>query len=87
MITTPLPEVIHFNPDGTGEWRLLDLSSPLDPNPDFLDPKPFIPPFAKTLAACYASQGAALCDAYQAANAKQYVAVVATDTLVVYALP
>jgi secreted PhoX family phosphatase len=61
--------VARFHPDGTGEWRLLDLASPLDPNPDPKDPKPFIPPHARTLADCYASQGAALMDAYQAANA------------------
>jgi secreted PhoX family phosphatase len=59
----------RFHPDGTGEWRLLDLSSPLDPNPGDADPKPFIPPHGRTLADCYASQGAALMDAYQAANA------------------
>lgn len=59
----------RFRDDGTGEWRLLDLSSPLDPNPGAADPKPFIPPSARTLADCYASQGAALMDAYQAANA------------------
>jgi secreted PhoX family phosphatase len=61
--------VARFHADGTGEWRLLDLSSPLDPNPDPKDWKPFIPPHARTLADCYASQGAALLDAYQAANA------------------
>jgi secreted PhoX family phosphatase len=59
----------RFHPDGGGEWRLLDLSSPLDPNLDAKDPKPFIPPHARTLADCYATQGAALMDAYQAANA------------------
>jgi secreted PhoX family phosphatase len=37
--------------------------------PGAADPKPFIPPHARTLADCYASQGAALLDAYQAANA------------------
>jgi secreted PhoX family phosphatase len=59
----------RFHADGSGEWRLLDLSSPLDPNPGDADPKPFIPPHGRTLADCYASQGAALMDAYQAANA------------------
>jgi hypothetical protein len=59
----------RFNEDGTGEWRLLDLSSPLDPNPDTRDRKPFIPRSARTLADCYETLGAALMDAYQAANA------------------
>jgi secreted PhoX family phosphatase len=60
--------VARFRADGTGEWRLLDLGSPLDPNPD-PSPKPFLPACARTLGDCYASQGAVLMDAYQAANA------------------
>lgn len=58
----------RFLPDGTGEWRLLDLTSPLDPNPDPI-PKPFVPHCARTLGDCYDTLGAALIDAYQAANA------------------
>jgi secreted PhoX family phosphatase len=56
----------RFAPDGTGEWRLLDLRTPLDPNPD---PQPAIPGGARTLGQVYASQGALLMDAYRAANA------------------
>jgi hypothetical protein len=59
----------RFHADGTGEWRLLDLATALDPNPDAVDPKPVIPAGAKRLGDCYDSQGAVLLDAYQAANA------------------
>jgi len=59
----------RFHADGTGEWRLLDLPTPLDPNPDVKDPKPVIPAGAKRLGDCYDSLGALLLDAYQAANA------------------
>lgn len=61
--------VARFHADGTGEWRLLDLSTRLDPNPDTKDSKPFMPRWARHLSDCYASQGAVLIDAYQAANA------------------
>ena len=60
--------VARFRPDGTGEWRLLDVGSALDPNPD-PSPKPLLPTCARSLGDCYASQGALLMDAYQAANA------------------
>jgi secreted PhoX family phosphatase len=60
--------VARFRHDGTGEWRLLDVASPLDPNPD-PSPKPFVPACARKLGDCYASQGALLMDAYKAANA------------------
>jgi secreted PhoX family phosphatase len=56
----------RFREDGTGEWRLLDLKTPLDPN---ADPRPVIPAGARTLGQVYASQGALLMDAYRAANA------------------
>jgi len=59
----------HFLPGGTGEWRLLDVSTALDPNPDPLDRKPVIPRRARRLGDVYESQGAVLLDAYQAANA------------------
>ena len=60
--------VARFRPDGTGEWRRLDVASPLDPNPD-PSAKPFLPACARTLGDCYSSQGAVLMDAHQAANA------------------
>jgi secreted PhoX family phosphatase len=56
----------RFSADGTGEWRLLHLKTPLDPN---ADPQPEIPGGARTLGQVYASQGALLMDAYRAANA------------------
>jgi secreted PhoX family phosphatase len=59
----------RFRPGGRGEWRLLDVSSPLDPNPAPRDPKPAIPRGARRLGDVYFSQGAVLMDAYQAANA------------------
>ena len=59
----------RFHADGRGDWRLLDVSTSLDPNPDAVDPKPVIPRGAKRLGDCYESQGAVLLDAYQAANA------------------
>jgi secreted PhoX family phosphatase len=59
----------RFRGDGKGEWRLLDVSTPLDPNRDVKDLKPFVPRHARKLGDCYASQAAVLLDAYQAANA------------------
>jgi secreted PhoX family phosphatase len=59
----------RFAADGRGEWIPLELRTELDPNPDPKDPKPFIPRGAKRLRDCYASPGAMLLDAYQAANA------------------
>ena len=59
----------RFNSRGRGEWRLLDVSTPLDPNPSPRDPKPVIPRGARRLGDVYWSQGAVLMDAYQAANA------------------
>jgi uncharacterized protein len=59
----------RFNRDGSGEWRPLDLDTPLEPNRHEADTKPFIPPRARRLGDCYATLGAALLDAYQAANA------------------
>jgi secreted PhoX family phosphatase len=59
----------RFRADGTGEWLPLALSTPLDPSSHEGDLKPFIPPRARRLADCYATLGAALMDAYQAANA------------------
>ena len=59
----------RFNSRGTGEWRLLDVSTALDPNPSPRDPKPAIPRGARRLGDVYWSQGAVLLDAYQAANA------------------
>ncbi len=59
----------RFNSRGRGEWRLLDVSTPLDPNPSPRDPKPAIPRGARRLGDVYFSQGAVLMDAYQAANA------------------
>jgi uncharacterized protein len=61
--------VARFRADGTGEWRPLELATPLDPSRSPADPKPVIPPYAKRLADCYDSLGAVLMDAYQAANA------------------
>jgi secreted PhoX family phosphatase len=61
--------VARFSPDGTGEWRPLVLDTPLDPSPEPADPKPFIPPNGSRLAHCYETVGAAVMDAYQAANA------------------
>ena len=61
--------VARFSPDGTGEWRPLELDTALDPNVGASDLKPVIPRHAKRLADCYATQGALLMDAYQAANA------------------
>jgi secreted PhoX family phosphatase len=58
----------RFNADGTGEWRRLHLGAPLDPNPD-PNPKPVIPRGARKLGHVYATQGAALMDAYRAGNA------------------
>jgi secreted PhoX family phosphatase len=59
----------RFNSRGRGEWRLLDVSTPLDPNPSPRDPKPAIPRGARRLGDVYFTQGAVLMDAYQAANA------------------
>jgi secreted PhoX family phosphatase len=59
----------RFRADGRGEWRLLDLATPLDPGSDPADPKPPIPPGARTLGDVYAGRGAMLLDAYRAANA------------------
>jgi len=59
----------RFNPNGTGQWRPLDLATPLDPNRSEVDALPEIPRGAKKLGDCYASVGAVLMDAYQAANA------------------
>lgn len=57
----------RFRGDGTGEWRLLDMSSPLDPNPG--EPRQEIPAGAQRLGDIYAHRGAILVDAYRAANA------------------
>jgi uncharacterized protein len=59
----------RFRPHGRGEWRLLDVSTPLDPNRNPRDLKPVIPRGARRLGDVYFSQGAVLMDAYQAANA------------------
>jgi secreted PhoX family phosphatase len=59
----------RFHKDGTGEWRPLDLRTPLEPNRHEGDALPFIPPGGRRLGDCYATLGAALLDAYQAANA------------------
>ena len=61
--------VARFNEDGTGEWRPILLDTPLDPAPSTRDPKPPIRPGARRLGDVYASLGAALMDAYRAANA------------------
>ena len=47
----------RFRPGGRGEWRLLDVSSPLDPNPAPRDPKPAIPRGARRLGDVYFSPG------------------------------
>ncbi len=57
----------RFFTNGTGEWRPLELATPLDPNP--VVPKPVIRRHARSLGDCYASAGALLMDAYKAANA------------------
>ena len=57
----------RFHEDGTGEWRALDMATPLEPNRG--EPKAFIPRHARRLGQCYQTLGAALLDAYQAANA------------------
>jgi secreted PhoX family phosphatase len=57
----------RFDEGGVGEWRPVDMTSPLDPNPG--EPSQAIPPGARRLGDLYASQGAILVDAYQAANA------------------
>ncbi len=58
----------RFNEDGTGEWRPIAMDSPLDPVPSPRDPKPDIPAGAQRLGDVYLSLGAALMDAYRAAN-------------------
>ncbi|HET7295058.1 MAG TPA: alkaline phosphatase PhoX [Vicinamibacteria bacterium] len=58
----------RFEDGGGGEWRRLDLATELHPNPDPRDLKPALPPFARTLGDVYEGLGAALADAYQAAN-------------------
>ncbi|HEV7501737.1 MAG TPA: alkaline phosphatase PhoX, partial [Vicinamibacteria bacterium] len=58
----------RFNDDGTGEWRPIVMDSALDPAPSPRDPKPPIPAGAHRLGDVYASLGAALMDAYRAAN-------------------
>jgi secreted PhoX family phosphatase len=57
----------RFGKDGAGEWRLVDMSSPLDPSPG--EPTQPILAGAKRLGDLYAHQGAVLVDAYRAANA------------------
>ena len=59
----------RFNEDGTGEWRPILMDTPLDPAPSTRDPKPPIRPGAQRLGDVYESLGAALMDAYRAANA------------------
>jgi uncharacterized protein len=59
----------RFNEDGTGEWRPVVMDAPLDPAPSPRDPKPPIRPGARRLGDVYESLGAALMDAYRAANA------------------
>jgi len=59
----------RFSSRGRGEWRLLDVSTPLDPNRSPRDLKPAIPRGARRLGDVYYSQGAVLMDAYKAANA------------------
>ena len=59
----------RFRPRGAGEWRLLDVSTPLDPNPSPRDVKAEVPRGARRLGDVYFSQGAVLMDAYRAANA------------------
>jgi secreted PhoX family phosphatase len=59
----------RFASDGTGEWRLLDLGTALDPAPGSSDRKPVLPAGARTLGDVYQTLGAALIDAYPAANA------------------
>jgi uncharacterized protein len=61
--------VARFREDGTGEWRPVLMDTPLDPAPSTRDPKPAIPPGAQRLGDVYESLGAALMDAYRAANA------------------
>lgn len=60
--------VARFNEDGTGEWRPILMDTPLDPAPDPRDLRPPLPPGAQRLGNVYASLGAALMDAYRAAN-------------------
>jgi secreted PhoX family phosphatase len=59
----------RFGDDGSGEWRPILMDTPLDPVPGRRDPKPPVPPGARRLGDVYASLGAALMDAYRAANA------------------
>ncbi|HEV7500638.1 MAG TPA: alkaline phosphatase PhoX [Vicinamibacteria bacterium] len=61
--------VARFNEDGTGEWRPILMDTPLDPAPSPRDPKPPMRPGARRLSDVYESLGAALMDAYRAANA------------------
>jgi uncharacterized protein len=58
----------RFNEDGTGQWRPILMDTPLDPAPDPRDAKPPLPAGAQRLGDVYASLGAALMDAYRAAN-------------------
>ncbi len=58
----------RFKEDGTGEWRPLQMDTPLDPAPRPRDLKPAFPPGARRLGDVYETLGAALMDAYRAAN-------------------
>jgi secreted PhoX family phosphatase len=58
----------RFGADGTGEWRPVRMDTMLDPAPDPHDLKPDVPAGAQRLGDVYASLGAALLDAYRAAN-------------------
>ena len=59
----------RFAEGGTGEWRPILMDTPLDPAPSPRDPKPPIPAGARRLGDVYETLGAALMDAYRAANA------------------
>jgi secreted PhoX family phosphatase len=59
----------RFEEDGTGEWRPILMDTPLDPAPSARDPKPPMAPGARRLGDVYETLGAALMDAYRAANA------------------
>ena len=59
----------RFEEGGTGEWRPILMDTPLDPAPSPRDPKPPIPAGARRLGDVYETLGAALMDAYRAANA------------------
>ncbi len=58
----------RFHADGGGEWRPFELATELLPNQHPRDRKPFLPRHARTLGDVYESLGAALVDAYRAAN-------------------